>query len=181
MKPKNIFKVCIYGAESTGKTTLCRLLAEHYKTVFVPEMARWVLGEKKCVAEDFPMIAYAQFAEVERLTLYANKILICDTDLLVTKVYEMHYFDRVHQEVLDLQKLEHYDLYLVCDTDIPWVADEQRDLGHLREEMKAKFVFELEQKNIPYHWIRGSYEERFQTAVEIIDCSSDFSSYEPKH
>jgi HTH-type transcriptional regulator, transcriptional repressor of NAD biosynthesis genes len=164
-----IKKVCLYGAESTGKTTLCRLLAEHYNTVFVPEMARVILGDRLCVAEDFPAIAYAQFAEVARQTLYANKVLICDTDLLVTKVYEEHYFKKIHTEVTDLQQLEHYDLYLVCDTDIPWIADSQRVLGHLREEMKAKFIKELEAKNIKYHWIRGDYQTRFDTAVGLID------------
>ena len=166
---KNIKKICLYGAESTGKTTLCRLLAEHYNTVFVPEMARVILGDRLCVAEDFPAIAYAQFAEVARQTLYANKVLICDTDLLVTKVYEEHYFQQIHAEVIDLQRLEHYDLYLVCDTDIPWVADSQRVLGHLREEMKAKFIQELENNNIKYHWIRGDYQNRFDTAVKLID------------
>ncbi len=169
MKEKKLFKVCLYGAESTGKTTLCERLAVHYKTVFVPEMARTVLGDKKCVAEDFPAIAYAQFGEVARQSLYANKVLICDTDLLVTKVYEEHYFGFVHAEVTDLQRLEFYDLYLVCDTDIPWIQDAQRDLGHLREEMKAKFCYELESRNILFYWIRGNYEERFETAVQLID------------
>lgn len=165
----NIKKVCLYGAESTGKTTLCRLLAAHYNTVFVPEMARIILGDRLCVAEDFPAIAYAQFAEVARQTLYANKVLICDTDLLVTKIYEEHYFQKVHTEVTDLQQLEQYDLYLMCDTDIPWVADSQRVLGHLREEMKAKFVQELENNHLKYHWIRGDYQTRFDTAVKLID------------
>ena len=165
----NIKKICLYGAESTGKTTLGKLLAEHYKTVFVPEMARVILGDRLCVAEDFPAIAYAQFGEVARQMLYANRVLICDTDLLVTKVYEEHYFRSVHAEVIDLQQLEHYDLYLVCDTDIPWIADSQRVLGHLREEMKEKFIKELEEKNIKYHWIRGDYQERFETAVRLVD------------
>ncbi len=165
----SIKKICLYGAESTGKTTLGKLLAEHYKTVFVPEMARVILGDRLCTAEDFPAIAYAQFGEVARQMLYANRVLICDTDLLITKVYEEHYFGNVHAEVIDLQQLEYYDLYLVCDTDIPWVADSQRVLGHLREEMKAKFVKELEEKNIKYHWIRGDYQTRFDTAVRLID------------
>lgn len=164
-----IKKVCLYGSESTGKTTLAQQLAAHYNTVWVPEMARQVLGDKKCELKDFPAIAYAQYAETQRQTLYANKILICDTDLIVTQVYEALYFDYVHQEVLDLQRLEHYDLYLFCDTDIPWVADSQRDLGHLREEMKAKFKAELEKKNIDYQWIRGDWAQRFQLAIQYID------------
>jgi nicotinamide riboside kinase len=119
--------------------------------------------------EDFPAIAYAQFAETQRLTLHANRILICDTDLIVTQVYEQHYFNFVHQEVLDLQRLEQYDLYLFCDTDIPWVADEQRTLGHLREEMKLKFLHELQTRHIDFQWIRGNWEQRLESAIGFID------------
>jgi HTH-type transcriptional regulator, transcriptional repressor of NAD biosynthesis genes len=162
-------KVCIYGSESTGKTTLAKQLAAHYETVWVEEMARWVLGDRKCEVSDFPAIAYAQFAETQRQTLHANRVLICDTDLIITQVYEQHYFNYVHPEVLDLQRLEHYDLYLFCDTDLPWVADAQRDLGHLREEMKLKFLHELQSRHIDFQWIRGIGEERFNTAVKAID------------
>jgi HTH-type transcriptional regulator, transcriptional repressor of NAD biosynthesis genes len=168
-KQSNIFKVCLYGSESTGKTTLAKQLAAHYDTVFVPEMARWVLGDRKCELADFPAIAYAQFAETERQTLNAKRVLFCDTDLIVTQVYEEQYFDYVHPEVLDLQRLEHYDLYLFCDTDIPWVADEQRELGHLREEMKLKFLAQLQARHIDFQWIRGNWEQRFATAAALVD------------
>ncbi|HKY04356.1 MAG TPA: ATP-binding protein, partial [Blastocatellia bacterium] len=33
-------RVCLVGAESTGKTTIARALAEYYKTVWVPEYGR---------------------------------------------------------------------------------------------------------------------------------------------
>jgi NadR type nicotinamide-nucleotide adenylyltransferase len=168
-KQSNILNVCLYGAESTGKTTLAKQLAAHYDTVFVPEMARWVLGDRRCELEDFPAIAYAQFAETQRQTLHANRVLFCDTDLIVTQVYEEQYFHYVHPEVLDLQRLEHYDLYLFCDNDVPWVADEQRELGHLREEMKQKFLHQLQLRNIDFQWIRGSWQERFDTAVGLVD------------
>lgn len=164
-----IKKICLYGAESTGKTTLAKQLATHYQTAWVPEMARWVLGDRKCVADDFPAIAYAQFGETARQMLHANRVLICDTDLIVTQVYEEHYFNTVHQEVLDLQRLEHYDLYLFCDNDVPWVADAQRDLGHIRTVMKNKFLAQLEARNIYFKWIRGNWDERLNLAIHYID------------
>ena len=33
-------KIVIIGPESTGKSTLCKQLAEHYKTLWCPEFAR---------------------------------------------------------------------------------------------------------------------------------------------
>lgn len=164
-----IKKVCLYGSESTGKTTLAGQLAEHYQTTFVPEMARWVLGERRCKVDDFPAIAYAQFAETARQMLHANRVLVCDTDLIITEIYEQQYFDYVHPEVRDLQQLEYYDLYLFCDVDIPWIADEQRELGHMRELMHQKFLAQLESRNIDFQWIRGSFEQRLATAIEHID------------
>jgi HTH-type transcriptional regulator, transcriptional repressor of NAD biosynthesis genes len=168
-KKGKILKVCLYGSESTGKTTLCERLAAHYKTVFVPEMARVILGDRLCVAADFPMIAYAQFGEVARQMRYANRVLICDTDLIVTEVYEQEYFGSVHQEVLDLQQLEHYDIYLLCDIDVPWVADNQRVLGEKRTEMHQKFEQILKAKKKKYYLINGDYEARFTKAKKIID------------
>ena len=44
--PSNLLKVVIYGPESTGKTTLARQLASHYRTTWVEEFARDYLQKK---------------------------------------------------------------------------------------------------------------------------------------
>ena len=41
--PKSVINVAVLGAESTGKTTLCRDLAEHFDTPWVSEYMRTYL------------------------------------------------------------------------------------------------------------------------------------------
>ena len=113
-RPFFVKKVCLFGSESTGKSTMAKMLAEHYKTDWVPEMARDYLGDRICTLEDFPPIAYLQTAEVLRKTLTANKILICDSDLIITELYARIYFNDCPQQVIDLQQVIQYDLSSSC-------------------------------------------------------------------
>ena len=86
-------KVVLFGPESTGKTTLSRQLARHYNSVWVREFARqylqnkWNNERKTCEPSDLLPIAKGQINLENELALKANKVLICDTDLLETKVY----------------------------------------------------------------------------------------------
>ncbi len=87
------FRVCLVGAESTGKTTLARLLAEHYKTVWVAEYGREYserkLEKDACSAwtsNEFAHIARTQCHLEDDAARHANKILICDTDAFATGI-----------------------------------------------------------------------------------------------
>jgi HTH-type transcriptional regulator, transcriptional repressor of NAD biosynthesis genes len=165
-----LIKICLFGSESTGKTTLAKLLAEHYKTVWVPEMAREILGDRKCEPSDFPIIAKAQIDEVERKLLIANNLLICDTDLITTLLYEKIYFGTENEVVKKLQEKDHYDLYLFLESDIPWIEDSQRDLGGDRRlEIRNLFEQALIDRHINYVIIKGDFETRFEVAISTID------------
>ena len=97
-EPSDIVKVVLFGPESTGKTTLAKQLAAHYKTAWVPEYARqylqdkWDRAQKTCEPLDLLPIAKGQITLENELTKKANKILFCDTDLLETKVYSEAYY-----------------------------------------------------------------------------------------
>ena len=171
VRPFFVKKVCLFGSESTGKSTMAPILAKHYATDWVPEMARDYLGDRKCVLEDFLPIAYLQTGEVLRKTLTANKILICDSDLIITELYARIYFNQCPQQVLDLQQVIYYDLYLFFETDVPWVADGTRDLGdpELRTRMRDLFKNALSERHIPFVTISGNWTEREALAIAAID------------
>ena len=86
--PVNLIKIVLFGPESTGKTTMSELLAKHYDTVWVAEYAReylqdkWNNERKTCEDADLIPIARGQIALENELALKADRILICDTDLL---------------------------------------------------------------------------------------------------
>lgn len=175
-QPGNVVKVVLYGPESTGKSTLSRQLAKHYNTLWVPEYAReylqqkWDEEQQVCQPEDLIPIAMGQIKTENELTKKASKLLICDTDLLETKVYSEAYYVGSCDPLLEKYALNNkYDLYLLTYIDIPWEKDDLRDKPNKREEMFAYFKSALDKYQRPYQLIKGSREERFKTAVTAID------------
>ncbi|MBA6151632.1 AAA family ATPase [Gelidibacter maritimus] len=168
-------KVVLFGPESTGKSTLAKQLAQHYQTVFVPEYSRIYAEEKlrfgkTLTINDVLPIAEGQMRLENKLAPKANKVLICDTDLLETKVYSEAYYNGVCDPVLEKYAIENsYDFYFLTYIDFPWVADHLRDRPHDREAMFKAFEDVLIKYNKPYILLKGSIAERFQLAVDQID------------
>lgn len=173
---RNIVKIVLFGPESTGKTTLSKQLARHYNTVWVPEYAReylqnkWNNERKTCENSDLLPIAYGQMQLENKLAKKADKILICDTDLLETKVYsEEFYGGFVDPELEKAAKQNTYDLYLLTYIDTPWEEDDIRDRPGERLEMFNAFENALKKYNRPYILLSGSKKTRFNYAIEEID------------
>jgi HTH-type transcriptional regulator, transcriptional repressor of NAD biosynthesis genes len=171
VRPYYTKRVVVYGPESTGKTTLAARLAEHYQTVWVPEYARAYLDAKGAWVEygDIPIIARGQIQTEEALARQANRLLVCDTDLLTTCVYSLHYFRECPQDVMRKANQREYDLYLLLDIDVPWVEDWQRPDPGSREFFFDWFKRELDERDRNYIVVSGSYEERFETAKGAVD------------
>ena len=174
--PVNLIKVVLFGPESTGKTTMSELLAKHYDTVWVAEYAREYLQEKwnnerkTCEDSDLIPIAKGQIALENKLAQKADRILICDTDLLETKVYSEEYYGGFVHPELDKYALKNkYDLYLLTNIDTPWEADDLRDRPDQRQEMYQAFEDTLIRYKRPYIKLNGSIKERVDLATLEID------------
>lgn len=161
--------ICLYGPESTGKSTLARKLAERYQTVYVPEVAREMIDSNRFTTEDIVRIGREQTARVLELAKKANRVLFCDTDVITTAIYSDVYLHEIPGELEDLERAIRYDQYFLFDVDVPWVADGLRDLDSRREEMFARFRVELERRKIPYVLVSGSYEARERAIVSVVD------------
>lgn len=171
VRPYYVRKVVLTGPESCGKTVLAEKLATHYNTTFVPEYGReYMVGNNlKLIAEDISRIAAGQLELEEKQARQANKILFCDTDLIVTQIWSEMYFKQCPEWILDVNHQRHYDLHLLMDCDIPWVDDGTRSFKHLRKFHFERIKAELESRNLPYAVISGDFETRFQIAKQIID------------
>jgi NadR type nicotinamide-nucleotide adenylyltransferase len=174
--PVNLIKVVLFGPESTGKTTMSELLAKHYDTVWVAEYARvylqdkWNNERKTCEDADLIPIARGQIALENELALKADRILICDTDLLETKVYSEEYYGGFVHPDLDKYALKNqYDLYLLTNIDTPWEADDLRDRPDQRQEMYKAFENTLIKYKRPFIKLDGSIKERMKLATAAID------------
>ena len=175
-QPSDCLKVVLFGPESTGKTTLTKQLAAHYQTQWVPEFARdylqakWDREQKSCEPKDLMPIAVGQMALENEVAQQAHKILICDTDLLETKVYSEIYYDGFCPEPIAKAALSHqYDLYFLTDIHVPWEADDLRDRPLLRHSMFEAFKATLDRYQKPYILLTGTKEVRFETAVKAIE------------
>jgi NadR type nicotinamide-nucleotide adenylyltransferase len=172
----NIVKIVLFGPESTGKTTLSKQLARHYNTVWVPEFARdylqdkWNNERKTCQHDDLLPIAIGQMKLENELATKADRILICDTDLLETKVYSEEYYGGFVDENLEKAANENsYDLYLLTYIDTPWEEDDIRDRPELRLEMFNAFENALKKHNRPYILLKGDKKTRLQIAITAIN------------
>ncbi len=170
-----IIKIAMYGPESTGKTTLASQLAEDFNTIWIPEFARDYLQEKWnskqeiCKQEDLIPIAIGQTNLENEALNKAAKILFCDTNLLVTKVFSDIYYNNCDGALERAAKKHKYDLILLTDVDVPWQADDLRDKPNDRENTIAIFEKALIDYEKPYIKLSGNQEDRLEKATQIIN------------
>ena len=180
-----IKKIVLIGPESTGKSTLSEQLAQHYDTMWCPEFAREYLltNGTNYSYEDLLTIAKGQLAledeylhmtETRSLPLLESggKIpLIIDTDMYVMKVWCEFVFGQCHRFILEQIVSRKYDLYLLCNVDLPWTPDELREYPDLESRQKLYNMYKDIMINQPIPWIDiyGNNEERLKIAINEID------------
>lgn len=177
--PKSVINVAILGAESTGKTTLCRDLAAYFGCPWVPEymrtylQAKWDKEHLTCTWEDLLPIAQGQIELENKLAAQAaqnsdSSYLFCDTSLFELMVYANWYYGDCPDALTNAALTHHYDLILLTEVDIPWVADDLRDSPHQRDEISAYFESQLTRHQKPFHRIGGDRDERVQQVLEWL-------------
>jgi len=171
----NCVKVVLYGPESTGKSSLAKELAKYYDTVFVEEFSRQYAEIKtkeniELTKNDVLPIAIGQMHAENKQLKKANRVLICDTDLLETKVYSEYYYNGFCPDLVKKYALKNtYDLYFLTYIDTPWEADGIRDQPESRLQMFNVFEQALINSKKRYSVVKGSFEERLNTCITQID------------
>lgn len=190
-------KIVIIGPESTGKSTLCEQLSKHYNTLWCPEYAREYLLKNGTdySFDDLLTIAKGQLAleeeyasrvisqesgvEVPGSALLTpdsplcapNSLLFIDTDMYVMKVWCEFVFGNCHRFILDQIVERKYDLYLLCNVDLPWVKDELREYPDLENRLKLYHIYKdiMINQSTPWVDISGNYEQRLDKAILAVD------------
>jgi len=182
-----IKKIVVLGPESTGKSTLCTQLADHYKTVWVKEYAREYLqtngtdytfdnlleiakGQSFLEEEAFSEIASAPGLD-DLAATNKPKLVFIDTNMYVLKVWCEFVFGKCHNWILNEIVERKYDLYLLCDIDLPWVKDSLREYPDFvtREKLYHYYKDIMINQNVPWVNIHGNYEERLQKAINAVN------------
>ena len=178
-------KIVVLGPESTGKSSLCAALAAHYQTIWTPEYARQFLSEQgtKYTYADLLNIAKGQINNEEKsIELLDQKIkvnqggasknkLIIDTDMYVMKVWCEYVFNNCHHYILEQINQRNYDLYLLCDIDLPWAADEMREYPDAGPRLELFTIYKelLINQNTPWGIVSGSDVQRTANAIQLIE------------
>jgi NadR type nicotinamide-nucleotide adenylyltransferase len=162
--------VCLHGIESVGKSTLAERLSKHYRTTFVPEYGRshCEAHGTDCREDDLMLIGEAQQAMIVAARPWANRILIADTDALMTAAWSQMMIGYTPDQLICQKKA---DLYLMLGTDAPFVDDGTRVYKTSQERERfnriARDTLALSRTN--FIEISGSWDERFEAAVAATD------------
>lgn len=187
-----IRKIVVIGPESTGKSTLCKKLAAHYHTSWVPEYAREYLEKhgphytytdladiaagqielEKEALEKFDEEKYSS-PSIDHLPLPSpnSPKLFIDTDMYVMKVWSEFVFNKCNNWILNRIAERKYHLYLLCDVDLPWIKDDLREYPELKVRKKLYCFYKdlLVNQEVLWCEISGDYEERFSKAINFIE------------
>ena len=146
-------------------------LAEHYNTCWVEEYARTYIDQLKRPYQkhDLEKIASGQIEAEKKMSEHANNILICDTNLIVIKIWSDIKYGSCPDWIVEEISSSNYDLHLLTYIDIPWEADPQREHPDKRSSLYRKYREELEFRGFKYVEIKGNMNERISRAVSAIN------------
>ncbi len=169
-------KIVVIGPESTGKSSLCEQLAAHYQGDWVKEYAREYLltNGTSYTYDNLLTVAKGQIKNEETCIAhkaFSDKPIFIDTDMYVMKVWCEFVFEKCHHWILNRIVERKYDLYLLCNTDLPWVKDELREYPDqgTREKLFRHYKDLLVNQDTPWIEISGDYDARLQQAIAAVN------------
>lgn len=162
--------ICLHGIESVGKSTLAERLSDHYGTTFVPEYGRshCEAHGTDCREDDLMLIGEAQQAMITAARPWANRLLIADTDALMTAAWSQMMIGYLPDQLICHPKA---DLYLMLASDAPFVDDGTRVYKTTEQRQRFERIARetLILSRTDFVEISGAWDERFEAAVAAID------------
>lgn len=160
-------RIVLYGPESTGKSTLAEQLAARFQAPWSTEYVRryWDEHDGRIGPGDLDAIARGQAAAEDetaaRARANSSRLVLHDTDLLTCTIWDDLLFPGACPEWLRpeaARRARATDLFLFCDTDLPWAPDPQRcfpdEAG--RALCRRVFLERLEQTGARWTRIHGT-------------------------
>ncbi len=161
----------VTGAESTGKSALAEWLAGYLRVPFIPEFAREYIEKlpRRYTYQDVENIARKQVEQLNAMRKTTHPFIISDTWLIITKIWFEVVFNRLPSWLDGEIEKTPVDLFLVCDTDLPWKPDPVRENGgKQREILQKKYMETIEKFGFSYRVVLGKEGQRFNNALQYV-------------
>jgi len=169
-------RVCVIGAESTGKSTLATDLAENLDAVVVPEFGRFYTeampdpSRYRWDSDDFSAIARTQASFEDDAARWSGPVLVCDTNPFVTSVFREAYLGVANPALSEWTRRRRYDLFLLCDLRTPFEQDGTglRHNGVIRERMQKDYTAYAAAQAGTLVTLQGDRQTRLRAATSAV-------------
>ncbi|WP_150272772.1 AAA family ATPase [Paenibacillus tepidiphilus] len=178
-----ITKVVFVGAMSTGKSTITEALARRYRTAYASEYGRDYWAEhqvdRRISLAAFNEIAVGHIEREEQALLEADRYLFADTNAITTYMYALDYHGQAPELLkrLALENAQRYDLFFLCDDDIPYDDTWDRSGDQKRHVFQKQIIADLKERRIPYITLKGTLEERMRKVDEVLARFRPYSNF----
>jgi len=167
-----IYKIAFLGAESTGKTTMTKVCAEHFNTNWVYEYGDqyWHENNRGGILSKSELchIAEEQCKLEDKYILEANKYLFCDTTPLTTYMFSKSYHNHVPLSLRELISKRQYDITFVCANDFPFDCSNGRRNEEVAIKEQINLLKELNVRKIKYFTLLGTVGERLEQVSNVL-------------
>lgn len=172
-----MIKIALIGPECSGKTTLCKALAQHFNGLWISEYARDYLTNTSGIYDisDLDIMAQDQFDLWEQIP--NHEICFYDTEMINYKVWSIDKYNICSKLILSLVDTQQFDLYLLCKPDIPYEIDSLREFPNIEKRNSLFRIYEEEllKYNFNYTVINGINNSRTKNAILTIESIFKYS------
>jgi HTH-type transcriptional regulator, transcriptional repressor of NAD biosynthesis genes len=175
-------RVVILGTESTGKTTLCNRLAQHFRCSLVSEAGRDLVADSRQLTfEQLVAVADEHAKRIREVTLTESPLVMIDTDIHITKSYARFAFDRELVVNAVTYQLNRAHLYLYLDKEVEYVQDGTRLDESDRNLLDQYHRRELLDHHVSFSEVSGNWAQRFERSVDLINLLLKSLNYKNNH
>ena len=178
-----VIKAVFVGAMSTGKSTLTCALAKRYHTTYVSEYGRdyWTEHQvdRRISLEAFDEICIGHIEREEEAYQNADTYCFVDTNAITTYMFAMDYHGKAPKllEQTALLNYKRYDLFFLCEDDIPYDDTWDRSGDQKRKVFHKQIIADLKERRIPYIPLAGTLEERMKKVDQVLSEFKTFDNY----
>jgi nicotinamide riboside kinase len=168
-----MIRIAITGPECCGKSTLCNWLSERiFDARVVKEYAREYLqkkGNNYAYSQEDVLLIARKTSELLTKAFKSNcDALIVDTDFYVLDIWWRERYGESNEEISLMKETYDFDLYLVCQPDLPWEADPLRENEEDRDRLFALYMEDLFNDGKTVEVVKGTGELRMQEVLDKI-------------